>query len=375
MQQPGSVPTISTLAKPQPPPLPPPRVPPSAVRSPVVPARVGDVSFNCMRWQPRSDRQQPPHLKRRLSSAESSSGFTATRQKLDMPETQTTHPPRPINTQLQPSSATASPRTDRPPGSSNPGDTTKGVPQVTLNDSVRTPTPTQPIDGAPMAAQPMPASPDRESGEMTPRTPLPTSGPSSSGSGPGPGRQPPPHPSGPGPSSPYPSSSSSGNGDAGVARRRDRDVGRLMRELWDTRRQLTAMQAREQVILDDLERLGSRPDGSGSNLVSRDGTCDARRLCSCWPLTKYDVDRAVEGGSRPKGGALKAGECGAGVERCGEGMSRAVCRPGIVPGVHEYIRTLQLRGIPSVGCSSGIALSTKPTGSVYSIHRSSRKCS
>lgn len=50
-------------------------------------------------------------------------------------------------------------------------------------------------------------------------------------------------------------------------------MSRLTRELWDTRRQLTAMQAREQVILDDLERLGARPDSSGADRVSRDGTC------------------------------------------------------------------------------------------------------
>ncbi|KIK98633.1 hypothetical protein PAXRUDRAFT_31060 [Paxillus rubicundulus Ve08.2h10] len=36
-------------------------------------------------------------------------------------------------------------------------------------------------------------------------------------------------------------------------------VSHLTRELWDTRRHLMAMQAREKVILEDLDKLGARP--------------------------------------------------------------------------------------------------------------------
>ena len=63
-------------------------------------------------------------------------------------------------------------------------------------------------------------------------------------------------------------------------------MSRLTRELWDTRRQLTAMQAREQVVLDDLERLGVRPESTADadrNGVSRDRDgARARLRLSFW---------------------------------------------------------------------------------------------
>ncbi|KAF8444022.1 hypothetical protein L210DRAFT_864828 [Boletus edulis BED1] len=122
---------------------------------------------------------------------------------------------------------------------------------------------------------------------MTPRavrTPSNTGPGSGSGPGLGPGpgsgpRPPPPPPphyptlsTGRSPGSPYAGSNSSGNshgsGDSWARRReRDHDVNQLTRELWDTRRQLTAMRVREQAILDDLERLGERPESRDRNGV------------------------------------------------------------------------------------------------------------
>ncbi|KIJ16207.1 hypothetical protein PAXINDRAFT_32807, partial [Paxillus involutus ATCC 200175] len=46
-------------------------------------------------------------------------------------------------------------------------------------------------------------------------------------------------------------------------------VSHLTRELWDTRRQLMAMQAREKVILEDLDKLGARPQIPASEGQSR----------------------------------------------------------------------------------------------------------
>lgn len=172
-----------------------------------------------------------------------------------------------------------SPRACRRRESSTPGDAMKALPQLARDDGA----PSAHESALPVRSEPQatPPSPPREPGEMTPRTPLPiptpVSGVSPLGSGSGPRPPPlyhltlpapPPAPAG---ASPHPSSSSSGNGDQ--SRLRDRDVNRLMRELWDTRRQLTAMQAREQAILDDLERLGARPNSAGANRngVSQDG--------------------------------------------------------------------------------------------------------
>lgn len=205
------------------------------------------------------------------------------RQKLDAPEVQTTAPLRSNNTQLQQTHLPTSPRTDRQRGLSTPGDATKVIPQLTQDEATLltdAPAPTLPILSEP---QTIPPSPPREPGEMTPHTPLPlpiptpVSGRSPLGLAPRPSPLHHPTLTNPAPTSPYPSSISSGNGDAHASRRRDRDVSRLMRELWDTRRQLTAMQAREQVILDDLERLSARPEGAGAGAgadrkgVSQDG--------------------------------------------------------------------------------------------------------
>ncbi|KAF8552790.1 hypothetical protein OG21DRAFT_1335175 [Imleria badia] len=247
-QQPVSV-SVPTHPLPLKPPgvPPPPRVPPTA---------------------PRSDRQQQPRLKRRMSGTEGSP--SSTRQKLDVPEVPTTTP---INTQLQPTNPPTSPA-DRQHGSSAPGDATSTSPQPMQDQampSTHAHTLTAPRQPEP---QTIPPSPTREPGEMTPQTILtPLSGPPSAGAGAGSGsttRPPPPNHSTlsiPAPASPRPSSSSSGNGDSHAPRRRDRDANRLTRELWDTRRQLTAMQAREQVILDDLGRLGVWPENTAAGVV------------------------------------------------------------------------------------------------------------
>ncbi|KAH0828726.1 hypothetical protein J3R83DRAFT_3137 [Lanmaoa asiatica] len=278
-QQPVSVPvpTYSSPVKPQPPAPtpalpPPPKLPPSA---------------------PRLDRQ-PPHLKRRLSPVEGPSSLT--RQKLDAPEVQNAISSRSINTQLQ--HPPTSPRANRKRGSSTPGDATKAFPQI-MRDDVKPLTHTHMAPPLPPEPRTTSPSPPREPGEVTPHTPLafpaPVSGPSSSNSG---LRPPPPSRptlSTPRPASPYPSSPSSGGGDPHASRLRDRDVSRLMRELWDTRRQLTAMQAREQVILDDLERLGARPDSAGTgadrNAVSRDGALSRSPLSRARDLMLAELSR------------------------------------------------------------------------------------
>lgn len=257
---PAPVPAFSLPAKP-PPPLPR-KGPPSGVCLLVF--APSSVSYLVVR-QPRLDRQQPPHLKRRLSGVERSSSPT-TRQKMDMPEPQITNPPQPTNNQPAPTHPSGSPREDWQHAPSALEETRKSSPPIARDDhtTTRAHTPTQP--SPPPEAQTVRRSPTREPGEMTPRKIL--SGPTPSGLGPNahlsPGRPPPRHPR---TNSPYQGSASSVNG------RREPDVSGLMRELWDTRRQLTAMQAREQVILDDLERLGARPNEPRSDRVTRDGTC------------------------------------------------------------------------------------------------------
>ncbi|KAG8221484.1 hypothetical protein J3R82DRAFT_1697 [Butyriboletus roseoflavus] len=249
-QQPTPTPIHSLPVKPQPPAPapPPPKLPPSA---------------------PRLDRQ-PSHMKRRMSVVEDPSS-------LAVPEAQTTTTLRSIKAQPQPTHLPTSPRAGRRRGSSTPGDATKASPQPAQDEATpltHSHAPTLPILSEP---ETIPRSPPREHGERTSHTPLPIPTPVSGRSPLGSGPRPPPHrptvPN-PAPASPYPSSSSSGNGDGHASCRRDRDVSRLTRELWDTRRQLTAMRAREQVILDDLERVGARPESAGSgadrNGVSQD---------------------------------------------------------------------------------------------------------
>ncbi|KAI9456599.1 hypothetical protein HD554DRAFT_1845477 [Boletus coccyginus] len=207
-----------------------------------------------------------------MSGAEGPSNLT--RQKLDASDEPTTAPPLRSITTHPPTS----PRADRQRSSSTPGEATKAfLPQSTRDDATHVETPTAP---APPEPQTIP-SPPREPGEIHP-APIPThvSGPLTLGSGSSlasasaSSTRPPPttHAVLPpfAPPSPYLNSSSSGNDEQ---RRRDRDASRLTRELWDTRRELRAMQAREQVILDDLERLGARPEGTAGtdlNGVSRD---------------------------------------------------------------------------------------------------------
>lgn len=221
----------------------------------------------------------------------------STRQKLDvpLPEVPTTSPLQSVNVNPQPQQPQppTSPEADQQAESSAPVDTTKAASQPTRDDAdatpsarVRTPTALRPPEPQ---TNPTSESPAREPGEMTPQpTMTPVSGPS--GSGPGPSSTPatrPPPPSNHYPPqpicsvSPYMNSSSLGNGDFHLPRRRDHDVNRLMRELWDTRRQLTAMQAREQVILDDLEKIGARPESTGAdrNGVSRDGAYAPCAVC------------------------------------------------------------------------------------------------
>ncbi|KIJ62300.1 hypothetical protein HYDPIDRAFT_114795 [Hydnomerulius pinastri MD-312] len=74
--------------------------------------------------------------------------------------------------------------------------------------------------------------------------------------------------------SPRPSSNSSGSNVGSHSSHRE-TVGRLTRELWDTRREVTALQAREKVILDELDTMGARPNtvSSERSLLARD---DAR---------------------------------------------------------------------------------------------------
>jgi len=220
-----------------------------------------------------------------MSSGEGPSNLT--RQKLDASDEPSTAPP-PRSTTAHPPT---SPRADRQRRSSTPGDATKAFPQSTRDDATHVETPTAP---GPPEPQTISSSPPGEPGEIHP-IPVPisahVSGPPTLGPGPGlastSGTRPPPTnhtvlPS-PAPASPYLNSFSSGNDDQ---RRRDRgDVSRLTRELWDTRRELRAMQAREQVILDDLERLGVRPEGTAGtdrNGVSRDGACACLLSLSCF---------------------------------------------------------------------------------------------
>lgn len=268
LQQPTPTPSLPS----RPPPIPPPRVPPSAVRSLLVYTLLGISHSNVE--QPRLDRQQPPHLKRRISGVEAPP--SSTRPKLDAPEVPTTS----INTRPKQTPLPTSPRADRQRESATPIDPTSAPPQPMQEDATPLARAHPPTAAKPPEPQ-VPPSP-REPGEMTPQTiPTPIPGPPSTGSGgasstsrlPPPNHPPlsiPPRP----PPSPYPSSSSSGNGDLHAPRRRDRDENRLTRELWDTRRQLTAIQAREQVILDDLERIGVRPENTGVDRsdVLREGT-------------------------------------------------------------------------------------------------------
>jgi len=194
----------SPMEPPPPPPQPPPQPETSAVKYPPT--------------SPRAGRQQLPHLKRRKSTPDGPP--KQTRQKLDTPE---------------------------------------------RHALVDTP-------------ESMEISPPRESGELTPlatpysaRSAASASGTSPSGGGGG---------GGGGARLLIPrsvalryasSASSSGSGShrghqsplslfppQDASRRRDHDVNRLTRELWDTRRELAAMRAREQVILGDLGRFGAQ---------------------------------------------------------------------------------------------------------------------
>lgn len=221
-----------------------------------------------------------------------------TRQKLDVTEVSTTSPVQPITSEPQPTQSLTSPRADR---EQSPAPITEDPPkappqpmQEVKDDTTVAPPPVQVHKSTtpkPPEAPVVDHSPSREPGEMTPnRIPTPAVGP-----GPSPSARPPfsnhrtlsPH--GPRPASPYGGSLSSPNGDLRRRDRdRDRDVSRLTRELWDTRRQLTALQAREQAIMNDLESLGARPEGSSTDRagVSRDGACSCWSNCVCADWTR-----------------------------------------------------------------------------------------
>ncbi|KAF8838178.1 hypothetical protein BDN67DRAFT_1013282 [Paxillus ammoniavirescens] len=62
---------------------------------------------------------------------------------------------------------------------------------------------------------------------------------------------------------------SSASADNGNYSQQSSRVSHLTRELWDTRRQLMAMQAREKVILEDLNKLGARPQIPASEDISK----------------------------------------------------------------------------------------------------------
>jgi len=180
---------------------------------------------------------------------------------------------------------------------------------------------------------------------MTPRPVL--SGPSSTGPpgsglspglgsapvpGPGSGPRHTPHLSSTGlsPGSPYAGSNSSGNshgggGDSwGRRRDRDRDVNRLTRELWDTRRQLTAMQAREQAILDDLERLGVRPENGGGGADRHGAGVSGSREA----LSRLEADLRTERTRR-----LRA-------ERALSDVERECASPFVVPALFQAFMSI-----------------------------------